>query len=393
VGAGLSIALVAAVAIWAGQGMFALDEHDQEPAEPQAPAPRLISAGIRNTCATTAAGALACWGHNTYGQLGDGSEDQRSVPDLVRGLPPVSTVAVGYTHVCAATASGQAFCWGDNGFGSLGDGTTENRSVPVPVQDLSSGVGALAAGAEWSCALTTSGAVQCWGFPERLANILEATAPIPVGGLGSGVVAISGSDFHTCVLRSNADVGCWGRNFNGQLGIGNVDRVFGVRDVEELDEDVAAVTAGVEHTCALTTSGATMCWGLNSDGQLGDGTMQDRKKPTPVIGLPGDVVEIDAGATHTCALIDDGSVWCWGRQAYGQLGDATAARSSTPVQVGGLPGIVDIEVGANHACAFADDFTLWCWGDNRYGQLGDGTKESSAIPVRVTLPADPSPMP
>ena len=384
-GAALSVAAIIAVALWAGSALLGMRERSEEtPAAPDAVP--VLAAGIRSTCATTAAGELACWGANSQGQLGDGSEEFRTAPVLVRGLSNVTDVAPGFTHTCAVAEDGAAFCWGGNGFGALGNGTHRDSAEPVPVEGLSAGVETVAAGSEYSCALTSAGAVQCWGWPERLANILEATSPVLVGGLGSGVVALSGGDQHACVLMSAGDVKCWGINFYGHLGVGNTDRLYGVRDVKVLGSDVVQVSAGGDHTCALLRDGTAWCWGLNTNGQVGDGSRTDRDKPVEVLGLPLGIVEIDAGGNHTCALADDGSVWCWGSQRFGQLGDATAARSSTPVQVGGLAEVTDIAVGGDHACAAERDGSIRCWGNNRSGQLGDGTEQANAVPVLVSLP-------
>ena len=219
-----------------------------------------------------------------------------------------SAVAAGYGHSCALTDSGGVKCWGKNNHGQLGDGTTYRRLKPVDVVGLTSGIAAISAGYEHTCALTDSGGVKCWG-----------------------------------------------RNNYGQLGDGTTYRRLKPVDVVGLTSGVAAISAGYDHTCAVSDSGGAKCWGYNQSGQLGDGTFISRPMPVDVIGLTSGTAGISAGCDHTCAVTDTGGAKCWGYNQYGELGDGTTHRRVKPVDVVGLTsGVAAISAGSSHTCALTD---------------------------------------
>ena len=274
-----------------------------------------VSAGNHHTCGLTTLGGVKCWGHNAYGQLGDNSTTQRLTPVSVSGLTSgVTAVAAGSNHTCALTAGGGVKCWGNNLSGQLGDGTTTNRTTPVDVSGLTSGVIAISAGESHTCALTTTGGVKCWGYngSGQLGTGLPANSNIPVqvSGLTGGVAAITAGAYHTCALLTGGGVKCWGYNIYGQLGMGDSNNRILPAVISGLS--AAAISAGQYHTCALTTGGAVMCWGSNSNGQLGDNSTTQRLAPVGVSGLASGVSAISAGQNHTCALTMGGGVKCWG---------------------------------------------------------------------------------
>ena len=358
-----------------------------------------IAAGSNHTCALTTAGAVRCWGYNLYGQLGDGSTANRSTPAAASDLGVgVATIALGNNHTCALTTAGAVHCWGNNNSRQLGDGSTVNRSTPVAVTDLGFGVAAIAAGSSHSCALTTAGAVHCWGtnFYAQLGDgtTTPRTTPVAVKGVGgsgtlSGVAAIAAGNNHSCALTTAGAVHCWGSNGNGQLGDGSATQRTAPVAVTGLGSGVAAIAAGSNHSCALTTGGAVRCWGNNSVGQLGDGSFAQRTTPVAVTGLGSGVAAIAAGNSHTCALTTGGEVRCWGLNGAGQLGDGSTANRTTHVAVKGmggsgtLSGVAAIAAGSSHTCALTTAGAVHCWGYNSSGQLGDGSNMSRTTPVDV----------
>jgi alpha-tubulin suppressor-like RCC1 family protein len=190
-----------------------------------------------------------------------------------------------------------------------------------------------------SCAVTSAGAAKCWGAND-LGQLGDGTTtprltPVGVSGLTSGAAAIATVKDHTCVLTIAGGMKCWGLNINGELGDGTTTQRLTPVDVSGLTSGVAAMAVGFEHTCALTTAGGMKCWGLNNDGQLGDGTRIPRSTPVDVFGLPAGVAAIAPGYFHSCALTNAGAIKCWGENARGELGDGTTTGRLTPVDVSG----------------------------------------------------------
>ena len=287
-----------------------------------------ISAGGFHTCALTSTGGVKCWGTNDGGQLGNGTTTTSLTPVSVVGLTSgVSAISAGGSYACALTTGGGVKCWGFNGGGQLGNGTTTKSSVPVDVSGLTSGVTAIDAGTANTCALTTGGEVKCWGYNYygQLGNgtTTNSSIPVSVSGFTSGVSAIAPGGGHSCALTSGGAVKCWGDDTNGQLGV----------NVSDLTSGVSAISAGYNHTCALTSERGVKCWGAGELGQLGNGETIGNKYPSDVAGLTSGVTAIDAGYLHTCALTNEGGVKCWGANNYGTLGNGTRNASSVPVDV------------------------------------------------------------
>jgi alpha-tubulin suppressor-like RCC1 family protein len=267
-------------------------------------------------------------------------------------------------------------CWGYNGWGQIGTLAAGVQTTPSNLPGYTSNVSAIAAGHHHTCALTTDGAVSCFGYSWN--NNLSP-------GINSGAVDISAGYLHTCALMSYGGVKCWGRNDSGgQLGDGtNTNRVAAV-DVLGLTSGVTAITTGMEFSCALLNTGAVKCWGYNGYGQLGDGTNTNRSTPVQVSGLTSGVVSISAGQNHTCALLDTGAVKCWGYNGYGQLGDTTTTNRNVPTSVSTLSsGVQSISVGWEHSCAVLTSGAAKCWGRNNEGEVGDGTNTNRSTPVAV----------
>lgn len=350
---------------------------------------RAVSAGYRKTCAITAEGALKCWGDNRYGQLGDGTTSNRSTPVDVTGLTSdISAVSTVGWHTCALNSFGGIQCWGANIYGQLGDGTDVNRSRPVDAAGLTGGIREVSTGVYHRCFLTGIGGVKCAGRNNngQLGNgtTADSLTPVQAAGLTGGIRAITAEGDHSCALTSSGGVKCWGNNADGQLGDGTLTTRLSPVDVAGLESGVVAVSAGMAHTCALTSTGGVKCWGRGGNGQLGDGKRIDSAEPVDVTGLTGGVKAIEAGLNFTCAVTTNGAAKCWGINGYGQLGDSTLSMRPSPVDVIGLnSGVAAIEAGFDHTCALTDGGTVKCWGRNDYGQLGDGTNIRRLSPVDV----------
>jgi alpha-tubulin suppressor-like RCC1 family protein len=291
----------------------------------------------------------------------------------------IAAIAGGAAHTCALTTAGGAKCWGDNTAGQLGNGTTSEFPTVLPedVTGLTAGVAAVSAGGAHTCALTAGGGVKCWGYNAlgQLGNGTAATAlvPIDVTGLSTGIAAISLGAEHTCARTASSAAKCWGSNGSGQLGIGTTTDALTAVDVVGLTAGVAAIAAGHQHTCALTTGGGVKCWGANAVGQLGNGTTTPALTAVDVTGLTAGVAAIAAGFSHTCALTTGGGVKCWGHNAFGQLGDGATANALVPIDVTGLTaGVISIAVGGDNTCALTVGGGVKCWGDNYFGQIGNG---------------------
>jgi len=349
-----------------------------------------ISGNYNHVCAVIADGGIKCWGYNEDGQLGNGTTTRHLTPVDSDGFASEAiSVAAGSRHNCALTNWDGIRCWGENNAGQLGDGTSDNyRYIPVDTIGLASGAAIVTAGSSHSCALTSDGAIRCWGGNQfgQLGDgtTLGRSTPVEVLGLRGAASAVEAGGWHTCTVMVSGGVKCWGMNTRGQLGDGSgADRTMAV-DVVNLQGNAVMVAAGAEHTCALMDTHNVRCWGANSRGQLGDGTTVDHAMPVDVVGLNSDVVALTAGGEHTCALMNSGAVACWGSNSFGQLGDGTWTDRYTPVNVVSLEdGVTDVTVGDLHSCALTSEGQVKCWGSNDHGQLGDGTTVNRSTPVNV----------
>ncbi len=323
-----------------------------------------VSGGDSHSLAVTSTGAVYAWGRNSSGQLGDGSITDRTSAVLV-GLPAgvtATAVSAGGNHSLALTSTGAVYAWGDNAFGQLGDASTTQRTSPVLV-GLPAGVTATAvsAGANHSLVVTSTGAVYAWGFngSGQLgdASTTNRTSPVPVG-LPGGVTAtaVSAGSSHSLVVTSTGAVYAWGLNTNGQLGDGSTtQRTSPVLVGLPAGVTATAVSAGAGfHSLALTSTGAVYTWGANGNGQLGDGTTTQRISPV-LVNLPAGVTAtaVSAGNSHSLALTSTGAVYAWGLNGNGQLGDGTTTQRTSPVLVNLPAGVTASAVSAGTLHSFA----------------------------------------
>ncbi len=302
---------------------------------------------------------------------------------LAGDLRGVAQVSAGGAHTCAVMLNGGVKCWGDNRSGQLGDGTTRSRSAPVAVLGLTEKVVMISAGGAHTCAVTAIGGVKCWGHngSGQLGDgtTVNRSMPVDVVGLTGSVQAITAGIRYTCALMTNGDVQCWGNNDLGQLGDGTTSARLTPVTVIGLADSVQSLDAGQQHTCALVHDGSVKCWGDNGHGELGDGTTVTRLTPVAVVGLPGDMQAVSAGDAFSCALTVAGGVKCWGAGTSGQLGNGRfIERQLTPVDVVDLlPGVKALSAGDAHTCVIQADDAASCWGLNYTGQVGAGSPASN----------------
>lgn len=303
------------------------------------------------------------------------------VTPMVR--PPL--LATGFNHNCAAPTPTDVRCWGENIEGQLGIGAVTAGSA-TPVAASTSDVRILAAGADHTCAATSTD-LFCWGRNMEgqlgLGSTTQQTSPQRVTGLGGPPLRLAAGRNHTCA-QVGLSLFCWGANAEGQLGDGTtMNRDAPVDITARLAADPADVSAFGDHTCVVLIDGRVQCFGANGEGQLGDGTRVTRSTPTLVSGLT-DAVEIAAGNTHSCARRATGAVVCWGSNVFGQLGiGMMTAGSTTPVATRAIPGAVaQISAGSVHVCARTAS-AVHCWGDNFAGQTGEVGGMGSTLAPRA----------
>jgi alpha-tubulin suppressor-like RCC1 family protein len=384
-----------------------------------------ITTGVYHSCAVLglADARVRCWGFSGDGQAGYGNTNAIGDDETAGSVGPVDlgagrtvkALAAGDYHSCAVLDDGSVRCWGfafegQLGYGSrnqIGDNETPASAGPV---DLGAGrtATAITAGNRHTCALLNGGDVRCWGLGEvgqlgygSTVTIGDTAGETPgsVGpvnlGPGRTATAITAGGGHTCAILDDGSVRCWGYNTNGELGYGNTSAVLDPSAVGPVNlgagRTAKAISAGDSHTCAVLDDGSVRCWGLGDVGQLGYGntaTIGDNETPGSVgpvdLGPGRKATAISAGGNqlasegHTCAVLDDGTVRCWGSGVFGQLGYGNV-RSVGDNESPGSVGTVDlgpgrtataISAGAEHTCARLDDNSVRCWGNGADGRLG-----------------------
>jgi len=345
-----------------------------------------IAAGYMNSCAIADSGALRCWGGADMGVLGQGTgvpaqddtqydigdnEDPATVPAIDLGPGRTArSISLRYKHVCAVLDNGSVRCWGNG----QGDVDTDLEGV-----------------------LGTLG--------KKIVGDDEKPSSVPPVDLGAGRTAkqVAAGWLQTCAILDTDQVKCWGQNNGGQLGLGNSQSPVAAADSGTLDlgGSAAAISSGRMHTCALLTNGSVKCWGYNNYGQLGLGNTDnvgDNETPASVgavdLGPGRTATAIAVGYEHSCAILDNGQLRCWGRNDSGQLGlgnittlgDDEAVSSVAPVDLGAGRKAVNVSLGYDTTCVVLDDGATRCWGSNHIAQLGLG---ADVTPLPGELPAPP----
>lgn len=345
-----------------------------------------------NTSVTTSAWRVLSFGFNDSGQLGDSTKTTSGLPvgsAVTAGLS-ATDVSAGTTHSCAVMDDA-AWCWGDNSSGQLGNGTQTSDPTPQRVP-LNSPVTAIAAGGTHSCALS-NGDVWCWGGNDRGqvggGPLFEPELnPVKVAGIPAGkVTAIKASYSHTCAIAER-DLWCWGNNTYYQIGSNAPETVYSPMRVNGLPRgEITSVSTGYSNTCAIALGNA-WCWGGVDENDPDSMSFDASTYPIRVNGLPAGAITLleteGYGESSLRCASDGSSLWCWGNNSFGQLANGNTTSMFTPTKAASLPAghITSISNGADSVCVIKDG-TPWCWGDNCEGQLGDGTITERIFPAKV----------
>ncbi|CAM3098780.1 right-handed parallel beta-helix repeat-containing protein [Rariglobus hedericola] len=354
-----------------------------------------VAAGSAHSLALKSDGTVCAWGYNLYGAVGDNTATQRLVATPTLSLTNVVAVLGGGYHSVAIKSDGTAWSWGYNFNGQLGDGTLTDRRTPIQMTGLAS-IKAVTARGNRTMVMLTDGKIYGLGdnsygtFGTGSGSAGSSWAPVTVPGLDN-LKAVSAGMFSSLALDDDGTLWAFGQNVYGQLGINSVVNAS-IPTVTLILTNVQTMSAGSYHATAVKTDGTVWGWGLNTNGQVGDGTTVQRNQPVQVLTASApltNAVMVAAGASHSAALKTDGTVWTWGANNYGQLGDGTTTNRTRAAQVatvsGPLTGIIEISAGAHHTVALKNDGTVWIWGRNSSGQLGNGNTTSQSYAIQVPL--------
>jgi len=365
-----------------------------------------VAAGDRHTVVLKKDGTVFAFGGGIMGQLGTGSTGKQAVPTQVVGVTDVAAVACGLRYTVVLKKDGTVWSWGENFQGQLGDGTFEHRSEPVQVKDVRDVI-AIAAGEDHTVALKKDGTVWGWGtlFNDGAREIKKSPVPVQMPDL-SDVAAIKAGNWHTIALKKDGTVWSWGRNGQNQLGRGT-PRFRYLIEAYELNA-IASIHAGGFNSFVEKRDGTLLGWGYNEFGQIGDGTKISSLTSAQVAFIAGidekgngnghavasapppeePLLAVAAGFEHTVALGRDGTVWTWGKNEEGQLGNRSNPSSTKPQQVflrgkELLDNVTAVAAGADHSVAVRSDGSVWMWGKSFAYMRYEGNGSSSYAPPKI----------
>ncbi|WP_088286682.1 fibronectin type III domain-containing protein [Kineosporia sp. A_224] len=362
-----------------------------------------MTEGDNHGCAVTTAGALSCWGPNSFGSLGVGDSNQRWEATGVSGGGTWLSVDAGENTTCGIKTDQSLWCWGYGGAGEMGDGTTTSRDTPnaVPATGVTTWA-QVSVGQNHVCARKTDSTLWCWGSggSGRLGNggTSNLSSPVQVTA-GTTYSTVSAGYDSTCAVRaSDAAMRCWGNGLYGALGNGGTADSTTPAVVSGA-LSWSTVSVGDHYACGVTTAGALYCWGYNGYGNLGDGTTTDRTTPVrestsaatwataALSPASSSAPALMTWQNHTCALRTTGALYCWGYNGSGQLGDGTTTQRLSPVQAGASTAWRSVSGGFSATCGLRSDQAVWCFGDDGSAQLGTYYNNSAGAPTPLLAPA------
>jgi alpha-tubulin suppressor-like RCC1 family protein len=333
---------------------------------------------------------LYAWGSNAYGQLGDSTNTNRSSPVQVGALNNWLQAAAGYQLTAVVKNNGTLWSWGRNSNGQVGDGTVVNRSSPVQIGAATTW-SKVSVGSQHSLAVRSTGELYGWGLNDSGGvgdgTVVNRSSPVQIGSL-TNWLKVAGGGYHSASVKTNGTLWAWGLNDHGQIGDGTRG-VFPSYQNRSSPVQIGSLTTwalvacGLLHTSAVKTDGTLWTWGSNNTGQIGDNTVVSRSSPVQVGAA--DWAQVACGRRQTIAVKTNGTLWTWGRNQAGQLGDNSVVNRSSPVQIGALTNWAQPATGAtNYITAVVKaDNTMWAWGENNAGQVGDNSVVNRSIPIQI----------
>lgn len=330
-------------------------------------------------------GTLWAWGCNYAGTLGDGTLIDKSIPTQIGTDTNWSSIAVGYGHSVALKTDGTIWAWGNNHFGQLGNGTNTDSFVPIQIGTATDWI-FIEAGEYQTVAIKSNGTMWAWGYNQVHGMLGDGTyvdryVPTQVG-VDSDWNSVSFGRSHAVALKNNGTMWSWGSNAQGALGDGTTVNNRNYPSQIGIGFSWQKISTGFLHSMAIRTDGTLWTWGFNDSGQLGDGTIINKNLPTQV-GTDNSWNEVSAGQKHCLALKSDKSFWVWGNNLQGQLGLGNTSDVHIPVRLGTLNDWDSIYAGYGHSFSIKTDSNLWAWGFNADYQLGDGTTNNSSTPIKI----------
>lgn len=353
----------------------------------------VIAVGLGSSCAIRSNNTAYCSGRDAYGELGVATPDEYDSPHQVGAGTNWTTIGVGTLTGCAYRSSdASVWCWGANPSGQVGDGTTTDRDSATQT-NVAQTFTSVSVGVAHACGVRQSQKVRCWGdntYGEVGDNTTTTrTSPVLLSG-NNNYSSVSAGSYSSCGIQTDNSLWCWGLNSSGQLGIGSTSNKLNDTQVGSAT-NWAMVAVGTNAACAVKITGTLWCWGDNTYGQLGDGTTTQRTSPVQ-IGVATTWAAVSAPGDHTCGVRTDGTLWCWGTNTYGQVGDGTTTQRLSPVQVSAVTTWAQnswsLATTTSTSCAVRTNGTLWCWGRNAFGTVGDGTTADRSSPVQVGVATD-----
>ena len=334
-----------------------------------------VSLDWLHSSALTADGSLYMWGYGYY----NGTLENSSVP--IKVMDNVASVSLGVEHNAAITKDGSLYVWGLNDEGRLGNGTLEDSSfVPIKILD---NVVSVSLGDEHSAAITEDGSLYVWGYHCCVfGNSTTKSSYVPIK-IMSNVASVSLGWQHSAAITTDGSLYMWGRNWEGQIGNGDGGTgQFCYVPIKVMD-DVASVSLGRDHSAAITKDGSLYIWGENYSGQLGNGDSGYPKYSDVPKKVMDNVASVSLGGQHSAAITTGGSLYMWGGNGHGQLGNGTTEDSYVPIKI--MDNVASVSLGRLHSAAITMDGSLYMWGENGYSQLGNGTTDKSLVPIKIEI--------